>query len=243
MGSFVVYGARGIVFMGPCGGEGEVGAPPSLVAEAPEDDRRMIAVADDKALHTVYPGGSPRGITGQTTTQPMFFKVGLVHHIESERVAEFIPPLAVGIMTGAHGIDIGLFHQTDVTEHQFFGHHLTRSRVHLMAVHTTKACGNAVDEQLPVLDFHLTEAHFGGDTLNGLVEGVLEQEFECIEMGRFGCPLQRVLDCCAEPSPLGIAALGCTVVEDCALGVEVENRPTLRPPYKGGNRPTPALPA
>ena len=100
----------------------------------------------------------------------MFFKVGFVHHIESKRVAEFIPPLTVGIMTGAHGIDIGLFHQADVAEHQFFGHHLTRLGVHLMTVHTTKARGNAVDEQLSVLDFHLTEAHFSGDTLNGLVE-------------------------------------------------------------------------
>ena len=110
----------------------------------------------------------------------MFLDIGLIHDIESEGVAKFIPTFAVGIMACAHSINVGLFHQSDVAKHQFFGHHLTSLGIHLMTVHATEPSGNAIDKQLSVFDFHRAKAHLSRDFLHRLIKGILEQQFEGI---------------------------------------------------------------
>ena len=157
-----------------------------------------------------------------------------LHDIESDGVAKFVPTFAVGIMACAHSINVGLFHQADVAEHQFFGHHLTRLRIHLMTVHAAKPSGNTIDKQLSVFDFHRAETHLSRYFLHRLVKRILEQQFECIEIRGFGSPFLWVLNRCGKPSPPGIAALRCAVVEDGALGIEVKH---------SVSGPTPALPA
>ena len=102
-----------------------------------------------------------------------------------------------------------------------------------MTVHATEPSGNAVDKQLSVFDFHRAETHLSRYFLHRLVKRILEQQFERVKIRGFGSPFHRVLNRCCKPSPLGIAALGCAVVEDGALGIEVKH---------SVSGPTPALP-
>ena len=90
-----------------------------------------------------------------------------------------------------------------------------------MTVHATKPSGNAVDQKLSFFDFHRAETHLGRDFLHRLIKGILEQQFERVKIRGFGSPFHRVLNRCCKPSPLGIAALGCAVVEDGTLGIEI----------------------
>ena len=159
LGPLVVHEARGVVLVDPCCGDGEVGSPSGFVAEAPEDDRRVVAVADHHALCAVHPGGRPRRVAGQLSAQSVLFDVGFVHDVESERVAELVPPLAVRIVARSHGVDVAALHEQDVLQHALLGHDMPRLGIHLVTVHAAQAHLLAVDEQHAVADFQLAEPH------------------------------------------------------------------------------------
>ena len=60
----------------------EVAATTTFVSEAPEDDRRMVAVAEHHALNAVNESRNPRFATRDALVG-VVFEVGLIHHVES----------------------------------------------------------------------------------------------------------------------------------------------------------------
>ena len=63
-------------------------------------------------------------------------------------------------MTGAHGIDIELFHQPDIFYHAFTADVVSTIRIHLVTVNSLDEDRLPVDQQLLVFDFHTTETYF-----------------------------------------------------------------------------------
>ena len=54
-----------------------------------------------------------------TVAHTVTLGISLGRDIETILVAEVVPARVVGIVTGAHGIDIELFHDADILNHPF----------------------------------------------------------------------------------------------------------------------------
>ena len=106
----------------------------------------------------------------------MFLQVNLIHDVDTERVAQLIPTFCIGIVTGTHRIDIGLFHQQDILQHPFLTDHMTGIGIHLMTVDTTQTSGDTVDHEDAVFNSQLPEANLCTDGLDDLAVRITEHQ-------------------------------------------------------------------
>jgi hypothetical protein len=100
---------------------------------------------------------------------PVRFDVGLVDNIKAIFIAELIPSGSVRIMAGPHGIDIELFHELDILDHRIFSDIPSCNGIVFVAVHSLKVYRNAIDLELTILDFNLSESYLTCNNLDGLV--------------------------------------------------------------------------
>ncbi len=91
--------------------------------------------------------------------------VGLGTEVDAILVAQVVPDGGVGIVAGAHSIDVEALHHLQVLNHALLGDDVSAVGIHLMTVGTLDEDGLAVDQQLGVFDFHLAEAHLQGNDL------------------------------------------------------------------------------
>ncbi len=139
----------------------EIGVDVILVAERPEEDRGMVLVALDHADLAVHRGVAEAGVADRIAriAETVRLKVGLVHHIEPVLVTQVIPARIVGIVTGAHGVDVVALHQQDVFHHTAVRHGITVVGIHLVAVDATDHDRLAVQQDLAAACLDQTEAH------------------------------------------------------------------------------------
>ena len=138
----------------------------------------MISVSHYHPLRAVDECRCPCGVRGESAPKSVFLYVGFVHHIHAVFVAKLIPPFGVGIMAGAHGVDVALLHQSDVLHHAFLRHYVSRFRVHLMAVHSAQPHLLSVHEHHTVFYLHLAESHLRLGPLHRISGRVGEGEFQ-----------------------------------------------------------------
>ena len=136
----------------------------------------MILIAFSHAHRPIQKRRMPVGCASQRTPQTMFLNVGLVHHIKPQTVAQFIPTGYIGVMTGTHGIYIGLLHQQNILQHALFTHHTCRKRIVLVAVHPAEADGFTVDQQQAILHLHLAETHLRAHLLTSHPVAVVQTQ-------------------------------------------------------------------
>ena len=89
----------------------------------------------------------------------MALKVRLSCEVDTILVAQVIPARVVGIVAGAHGIDVQLLHNLDVLDHALHRDDIATVGVEFVAVGTFYQDGLTVDEQLGILDLDVTEAY------------------------------------------------------------------------------------
>ena len=176
--ALIVNRTGGVELVKPSRHGSLVGAIATLVAQAPEDDRRMVLVALSHTDGTIEESVAPIGGGSQGASQTMGLAIGLVHHIHAYGVAEFIPARTIGIVGQTDGIDMGSFHQLEVLEHALFRHYTSGVGVVLMTIDTTNLDGFAIDEQLTILDMNIAEAHLLSGVLDGFAMGVFEFQFQ-----------------------------------------------------------------
>ena len=189
----------------------------------------MILIAFSHAYRPIQKRRMPVGCASQRTPQTMFLNVGLVHHIKPQTVAQFIPTGYIGVMTGTHGIYIGLLHQQNILQHALFTHHTCRKRIVLVAVHPAEADGFTVDQQQAILHLHLAETHLRAHLLTSHPVAVVQTQIQAIQVRRFGCPLQRILHLHADASRLTRTPLRKPFVHDRCLVIQIENRLRICP--------------
>ena len=113
-GTLIVYGAR-VEFAGGCETGLVVLSVSALVAEAPEDDGRIVAVAYHHADGAVdvlrFPGGDGRD-AGVAVVVPaaVTFHIGLVHDVESVVVEDGVHLGLARIVARTYGVHVGLLH-------------------------------------------------------------------------------------------------------------------------------------
>ena len=195
-GTFVMHRTRRVVLLDPTVAGLEVGAHARLVAHRPDDDRRMVLVAQHHApvaLHVRLCISRHLGQRVFVVAHAVRLDVGLVHDIDAVAVAQLVPLRVVGIVARAYGVDIHLFHDADVLDHPFAAYHIAADGIHLVAVGALDQHGLPVHEQLCVPDLHGTEAHGLRHGL-GHAPAVRHGDLERIEVRGLGRPFGRVGD-------------------------------------------------
>ena len=193
--ALVLHRARRVGTLDPVVAGLEVGTRTGLVAQRPDDDRGVVAVALDHAavaLQVRLGEGRNARQRELLVAHAVRLDVGLVDDIDAVAVAELVPLRVVGIVRRAHGVDVELLHDADILQHPLAAHDVPRQRVDLVAVDALDEHGLSVDEQLSAADLRRAEADRAGHGLGGLA-AVADRDFERIEVGRLGRPLGGVL--------------------------------------------------
>ena len=122
----------------------------------------------------------------------MRFNIRFINYIQSVSVAQFVPALHVRVVTGAHGIDIGLFKQANIRHHLLLGYGFSATVVKLMAVNTGDFDGLTVDQQLPVADFNGFETDVIGFMIHGIASRINKAYDTAIQRWSFCGPRTRL---------------------------------------------------
>ena len=169
----------------------EIAAASGFVTQAPEDDRRMVAVAQHHAVNAIHKGGNPRrhvadGLVG------MILKVGLIHGIESEVVEHGVHLGRVRIVGRTDGINVVLFHQQHVAQHRLHRHGTAVKGVRIVAVRTLKEHALAVDVYQRATHFNVSETIFRREG-HLILASLSLDDVQCVEVRRLGRPELQVL--------------------------------------------------
>ena len=165
---FVLYGARGVEGFERVVAFFKVDAAASLVAKAPYNHRRVVDVADCHTHHALHVRDFPFGLFGKAVGaiyHTVALVVRLVHEVDAEAVAEVVPHRVVGIVAGAHGVDVVGLHKHNVLYHRFAGDDVAGVFVVFVAVDALDIEFAAVHHQYTVLDFHFAESDIEGEML------------------------------------------------------------------------------
>lgn len=107
-----------------------------FIAQRPDDNARMVAIALHHARHALAHGRQPCGIVAQAIHwhHAVGFDIGFVDHVQAVAIAQGVPQRMVRVMGAAHGIKVVLLHQQNVLHHRRLVHHLTVDRMVFMTV-------------------------------------------------------------------------------------------------------------
>ena len=180
LGTLVGHRTRRVERMKPSCHGPVARAEPALVAQTPEYHRRMVLVALSHALRTFQERCRPVRPCGDGATQTVGLGVRLVHNIDAGRVAEFVPPRTIGVVTRPNGIDIGIFHQSDILLHAALRHHTGSKGVELVAVDATDFYRLTIDKNLSSADFYPSEPHMLLSLTDGATHRVGDSQSEGI---------------------------------------------------------------
>lgn len=179
----MVYRARGVETLYEVVGVVEILAVAALVAEAPDDYRRMVLVALHERALTVEQRRFPRRLRGRVAgtavgavevhAHAVGLGVGLVEHVDAILVAEVVPKGRLRIVAGAHGVEVVLLEHADIAHHGLAVYHMSVGLMVLMDIGAVDFHRFAVYEQLAVADFHRAESYPGRSGLHNVALGVL----------------------------------------------------------------------
>ena len=189
--TFVMDRPRGVVSLDPVVAGVEIGAVARLVAQRPDDDRRMVDIAPHVADVAFQMRLGVGGILGQrlfVVAHAVRFEVGLGHQIESIAVAERVPAGVVRVVARAHGVEIVLLEDADVLDHPLFRDDIPAVGVHFVTVGAFDKHGLSVHQQLSALDLHLAEARVQGDDFDRFSGRVFQGHRDAVERGNLRRP-------------------------------------------------------
>jgi len=109
----------------------------SLVAKAPDDDGRMVAVSAHHPFDTVcYLLVVQRVLSycAFPVAESVSLVVRLVDDVETIFITQLVPVRVVRVVASAHRVDVQLLHYPDVAEHVLLGDDVGSVRVHFVAV-------------------------------------------------------------------------------------------------------------
>ena len=190
-GLLILCGTAVVVSLDPVIGSLEVRTVTGFVTQAPEDDGGVVLEGHHVADVTLQMSLGKGGVLGQctvTVAHTVALDVGLSHYVDTILVAQLIPAGIVGIVTGAHSIDVEFLHDLDILNHALYRYHITEVGVQFVTVGALEEYGLAIHEHLEVLELYLAEAHLLADSLDYLV-AINELNIQVIEVRSLGSPL------------------------------------------------------
>ncbi len=122
----------------------------------------------------------------------MCFNVRLIDHIEPVLVAQGIEVGMIGVVRGAHGIEVELLHQAHVLFHIGARHGMATGWVVLVSVYATDQQSLAVDPQLPAANLHRAKTDLSAFDIEYLALAIFKAQYQGIEIGCFIGPFTRI---------------------------------------------------
>ena len=199
-----MVGRRPAQFPRPSGNAPKEGPAVGFVAQRPEKHARMVLVPGEQGVDPVPHGFPPfLAIARQRLSfvrgpahhhpGPVALLVCLVDHVQSISVAQSVHKALVGVMAGAHGVDVVFLHGAHVPLHVRVAQRAALVAVELVAGDPPgdKARpGHAPD---PPPDFEPAKAQKGARLLNDGAVRVREPHVERVLMRGLRAPQKRVL--------------------------------------------------
>ncbi len=177
-GLFILYGTARVFCLYPIVGGLEVRTIAGFVAKRPEDDAGMIETALHialVALHMCFLIVRTLGKCLLAVAHSVRLDIRFCHYIDTVLVAKVIPKIVVGIMAGAHGVQVELLHHLNVLQHAFAGDDVTTVGVQFMTVGTLEENGLAVDKNLASFQFYLAEAYLYRNHFAATLQGATQR--------------------------------------------------------------------
>ena len=154
----------------------------------------MTALANDQTPHPLHRRGLPfRQITGQNTfviRQPVRLHIRLAQNHQAHLIAQLHEAWVVRIMRRAHGVEIRLFHQTDVIAHRRLVHDIAGDGIPIVPVDAANFQRATVECEFLVLECHLPETNPHRDGFNGFAS-LQQLDDSGVKFRRFKRPLLR----------------------------------------------------
>ncbi|CUY74704.1 Uncharacterised protein [Serratia marcescens] len=206
--AFILHWAGRILAFHPAVQRVVVHAVAGLVAQRPDNDARVVAIALHHAGDALAHRRQPQRIVSQAVHRlhAVSLDIGFVHHVQPVAVAQPIPQRVVGIVRAAHRVEVVLLHQQDIVAHRRLVHHLAVARVMLVAVNAADQQRLPVELQQPAADFHLAKADVIGFHLDNHPFGREQGDGGAIQRGRFGAPQRRAFHRQAQRDAIVIGA-------------------------------------
>ena len=208
----------------------KVVAAATFVASAPAEDADVVA----KCAHLAFVAFHHRlaeQLHAAEARVPVAFHVGFCQDVEAVLVAQLVEVRIVGIVTGAHGVDVEALHGEHVLQHLFAAHRAARLLAEVVAVHAMDHEATAVDEQGAVApDADRAEAYLAGSHVDELAVGREQPDGQVVELGMFSAPTfdagegDGLRDACRRGERLGVLFDGVGAVADCHLQLHAPQR-------------------
>ena len=119
----------------------------------------MIFVPQHHALPALHESCCPLWIVCQFIVDSVAFDVGLIDNVKTVFVTKLVPTGIIGVVGGAHSIDVEALHEKDVSQHGLFGDGLAESIIVVMSVDAFKEHRFAIDEQVAAMNLNLSKAN------------------------------------------------------------------------------------
>ena len=112
----------------------------------------------------------------------------LVDDVEAHRVAELVEPWRIGIVAGAHSVEVAGLDHPQVLHGLVYSDDRAGDRVGLMPVDSSEGDRGAVQSKNEIPDLYAPEADLFGDDFTA---GVHDQ---CVERRTFSAPKRRIIN-------------------------------------------------
>ena len=184
--AFVMQRPRRIRAAGIAGGRVVIRPVAGFIAQRPENHAGMILVALDHAAHALDEGVGVARIAAQLQVKRVRLDVRLVHDVQAVAVAQIQPVRIIGIMRGAHGIDVELLHQAHIALQRLAAQGFAGRVVVVMPVDALDVDFFSVDQQVPVADFNPAKPDPASRALFAVRRG--DRDDDRVQLGRLGRP-------------------------------------------------------
>ncbi len=188
--AFILHGASRIGAFHPAIERIVRAAVSRLIAQRPDDNAAVIAIALHHTRHALAKGGEPARIVRQTAhwLHAVGFNIGFIDHIKAVAVAQAIPEGMVRIVRAAHRVKVMLLHQFDVAPHQRLIHNLAFLWMMLVAVYAAYQQRLPVQAEQTIFDGDAAEADIIRLDLHHLALRIEQRQRGAIEGRDFGAP-------------------------------------------------------
>ena len=194
-----------------CVGGLEGDAVARLVAHRPDNHRRVVLVAFEHSCCPLNVGIRPFRLISKgrfgVAAVAVRLDVGLVHEVEAELIGELVPAWVVGVVRGAHRVDVVLLHQLNILNHRCLIDHMTRDGIGLVTIDASDGDGYAVDQQLAIRNLHRSKADLEAHHLAIGFGRALEIENDGVELGGLRGPTPNRADVEVERDRFSTTAL------------------------------------
>ena len=170
----------------------DVAAIAALVAQRPHDDARVVALLHHQALNTVDVGRLPCRVVGNQgdvadILEAVALHIGLGDQHDAILITQLVEARVIGIVRGAHCVDVVLLHELQVAAHAIEAHGAALVIVVIVAVDAMHFKVSAVEVDMIALDRHLGKTLAMRDVLAHLV-AVVDLKRKIVEEGVLGIP-------------------------------------------------------